>query len=46
MAAVSRLTRKLSEERASSLAGEALELAKSGSLQVNFCPHEHINAPR
>ncbi|KAK5085459.1 SWI5-dependent HO expression protein 4 [Lithohypha guttulata] len=33
MAAVSRLTRALSEERASVLASEAIELAKSGRLQ-------------
>lgn len=34
MAAVSRLTRKLSEERASVLATEAVTLAKSGKLEV------------
>lgn len=35
MAAVSRLTRQLSEERASVLATEAIELAKSGLLEVS-----------
>lgn len=38
MAAVSRLTRQLSEERASLLATEALSLARSGKLEVSWPP--------
>lgn len=39
MAAVSRLTRQLSEERASLLAAEAVDLARSGRLDVSLDPH-------
>lgn len=42
MAAVSRLTRQLSDERASVLAGEAIDLARSGRLDVSFAPTPNL----
>lgn len=40
MAAVGRLTRQLSEERASLLAQEAIALSQSGLIEVSICDSE------